>query len=669
VGFLAPWFLAGLAAVTLPVWLHLLRRHDSPPVPFSSLMFFERRAQSSIKHRRLRYLLLFALRAALVAMVALAFARPFLESGTAAGGGGAKLAILAVDHSLSMRQGDRLERARREALTTAARLGAGTRGQAIAFAASARLLTQPTQDAAELRAAIQSIGPADSRSSYGELARVVRTIADSAGRPLEVHLFSDLQKSSLPPAFADLRLPAGARLILHPVAGSPPPNWTVESVHAPRRLYDATKARVQATIAGFGTEGDRKRVSLALNGRVLETRDVEVPNGGRATVGFLSLEAPHGWSRGEVRIDSGDAFPADDRRLFSVERADASPILFVHEGRERRALLYFKAALEASAESAFRLEDATVEQAGAAPPSKYAFVVLSDVGSLPEPFASALRKYAEAGGSVWIALGPATAASRQTPLLSLPVAEERPGERGRFQVAAYLDPAHPSIRQAGQWEGVKFYQALRVDSDGARVAARLADETPVLLEKKLGEGRVLLFASTFDNISNDFPLHAAFVPFVEQTAVYLGGLGESLRDYPVDSYLPLRSARERGTAIEVIDPEGRRALPLEEAATAQTLALTQAGYYEVRRANGRHETIAVNPDPRESDLEMIPSETLALWQNTGQAASEGTRDAGGARSQQGLWWYALVIALGLALAESWVGNRHLSADRRQDEPA
>ena len=65
-GFLTPWFLAGAAAVGLPVWLHLLRKHKTTPLPFSSLMFFEKRTQSSIKHRRLRYLVLFALRTALV---------------------------------------------------------------------------------------------------------------------------------------------------------------------------------------------------------------------------------------------------------------------------------------------------------------------------------------------------------------------------------------------------------------------------------------------------------------------------------------------------------------------------------------------------------------------------------------------------------------------------
>ena len=54
-GFLAPWFLAGIAAVGLPIWIHLLKRHKTDPRLFPSLMLFEKREQSSVKHRRLEY--------------------------------------------------------------------------------------------------------------------------------------------------------------------------------------------------------------------------------------------------------------------------------------------------------------------------------------------------------------------------------------------------------------------------------------------------------------------------------------------------------------------------------------------------------------------------------------------------------------------------------------
>src|SRR5207253_10952894 len=78
-GFLAPWFLVGFLALGVPVFVHLLRKHVTIPRPVSSLMFFERGTVSSTRHRRLRYLLLFALRAALVLLVVLVFADPFVR--------------------------------------------------------------------------------------------------------------------------------------------------------------------------------------------------------------------------------------------------------------------------------------------------------------------------------------------------------------------------------------------------------------------------------------------------------------------------------------------------------------------------------------------------------------------------------------------------------------
>ena len=61
-GLLAPWFLAGLAGIALPLYLHLLKRQTRTPKPVSSLMLYESRTQSSTRHRRLRYFLLLSLR-------------------------------------------------------------------------------------------------------------------------------------------------------------------------------------------------------------------------------------------------------------------------------------------------------------------------------------------------------------------------------------------------------------------------------------------------------------------------------------------------------------------------------------------------------------------------------------------------------------------------------
>ncbi len=85
----------------------------------------------------------------------------------------------------------------------------------------------------------------------------------------------------------------------------------------------------------------------------------------------------------------------------------------------------------------------------------------------------------------------------------------------------------------------------------------------------------------------------------------------------VDSYIELRSAKERGAAIDVTEPDGTHPLSLKDATTAQTFQVTREGFYDIHRANGRQEMVAVHADRRESDLTPIPQETLVLWKNTG----------------------------------------------------
>jgi hypothetical protein len=662
-GFLAPWALAGIAAVGLPVWLHLLRKHKTTPLPFASLMFFERRTQSSIKHRRLQYLLLLALRAAVIALLAFAFARPFLQSRLAALAGGPKLTVLAIDNSFSMRDDDHLARAKRDAAQVASSLRDQDKLEVLAFGSQVHVM-------GDSPAAIQTIEPTDTRSSYAELSRALRSIAQTGAQaarmPVEAHLFSDMQKSSLPANFADLRLGDGVRLIAHPVADRRAANFAVESVNAPRRVYGSGKARVEATIAGYGTEQAKRRVSLMLNGRELDSKTLDVPAGGRAIAEFLPADLPFGLNRGEIRIDSADNLPDDDRFYFSVERAEARRVLFVHEARNQRDALYFRTALEAAAESAYALDAVPVEQSANLDPHKYAFVVLSDVGTLPASFETALRDYVRAGGSLLLALGRESALRSRVPVFDEPIIEARYyGRDGAlFQTAAWLDAGHPSIHNAQHWDDVKFYQAVRINPGAARVAARLGDDTPLLLEKQIGEGRVLVFASTFDNISNDFPLHASFVPFIEHTANYLARQEEGPSNYLVGSYLELRQAKEQGAAVEVLDPKGARALTLDEATRAQNMPLAMAGFYDVKRPNGRHELVAVNADRHESDLDVISADTLALWQNTAQGQQNAT--AGGEAETpkpMEFWWYVLIAVLGLAVAESLLGNRHLTVDQ------
>ena len=189
--------------------------------------------------------------------------------------------------------------------------------------------------------------------------------------------------------------------------------------------------------------------------------------------------------------------------------------------------------------------------------------------------------------------------------------------------------------------------------------------------QRIGEGRGLLFTSGFDNLGNDFPLHPAFVAFVDQAARYLSGAERRSVARQVDSYLDLRTAREGEAAstsgVEIVDPEGRRPLSLREAATAQSFKLSEAGFYQVRLASGRQDVVGVNPDRRESNLDVIPADVLALWQGKGPRtppsavavpASEGTQP-------YPLWWYIMAFALLAALSESWLASRYLGTPHEE----
>src|SRR5579863_2421583 len=378
-------------------------------------MFFEKRTQSSIKHRRLRYLLLLSLRVALLLLIALTFANPFVNRAGGAAGG-RKMLIIAVDNSFSMRYDDHLARAKQAAMNAVSQLNQGERGQVLAVGSRVHFLTQPVEDTSQIKAAIQGIQPSDEQSSYGELARALRTISQTSRIPLEVHFVSDMQKSSMPPAFADLRLGMDTNLVFHSVADAQDPNWMVESVTAPAKIYDPKKVRIQAVVAGSNTPATKRTVSLALDGKVLDTKSLDIPANGRASVEFVSLDSPHGFHKAEIRIEPNDSLREDDRFDFAVERTDPHPVLFLHDAGQQRDELYYRSALESVPEAGFVLEPLAVEQAANQSLSKYAFVVLSDVRALPPGLENSLRTYVAAGGSLLVSLGFNSSALQRVPV-------------------------------------------------------------------------------------------------------------------------------------------------------------------------------------------------------------------------------------------------------------
>jgi hypothetical protein len=454
-------------------------------------------------------------------------------------------------------------------------------------------------------------------------------------------------------------------------------------VSAPPELSDPKDpkhSRVQAVVAGFNSPAVTKVVSLIVNGKAMKTQKVNVPANGRATLEFSPLDVEYGFNRCEVRIENrggaGDAFPADDASVFAVRRSDPERVLFVHAASDTRSAVYFAAALNAAAQTSFVLQSVAAEQSTDIDPSRFSFVVLSDAVALPPIFEHTLDQYVTKGGNVFIAIGTRAASRVQIPVWGANVTGVHDYVRaGNAATVGKMDFTHPALAQAqpgrdnGGWAETKVFYAAAVEAGAASVVARLSDGTPLLLDKQVGEGRVLLFTSGLENLTNDLPLHPVFVAFVDQTARYLSG-DEQLRGSTiVDSFVQLRAGSGpvgTSTNVEVLDPDGNRPFSLSEARTAQTLRLARAGFYQIHFANGRDAVVGVNPDRRESDLTSIPDDILELWSGSaGGGAGEVSTQREVKYRFVSLWWWVMLLALALLVAESTLASGYMSTQREE----
>src|SRR5215471_16071188 len=103
--FLAPLFLLGALAVTLPVVFHLIRRTTRERTQFSSLMFLLPSPPRLTRRSRLEHILLLVLRCLVLCLLAVGFSRPFIKKAVPPESpSAARLIFVLVDTSASMRR-------------------------------------------------------------------------------------------------------------------------------------------------------------------------------------------------------------------------------------------------------------------------------------------------------------------------------------------------------------------------------------------------------------------------------------------------------------------------------------------------------------------------------------------------------------------------------------
>jgi len=667
--FLAPLFLAGLVAVGVPIIVHLTNRPKREAYAFPSLMFLQQVPFRSVRRQRIRHWWLLAIRAGLVVLVAAAFARPLLTrwSGTAGAFTAGQDVVILLDHSYSMRYGDRWQRGVAAARRAIEGLGPEDRASLVLFGDGALSRGQATGDHAALLAALGNAAPGFGATRYAAGLQLARDLLEQSTQPRRrVVLISDFQRAGWRPEDA-VRMPAGTSLDLVSLAG-PGANVAVTGLAVERTVRgQREEATISARVVNLGNAARRGlKLALEVDGRTVQTRTVSLDAGASGAAVFAAVPLSDRPARVVVRADPDD-LPVDDAQYAVVTSGDVIRVLFPAPGGSGRQASFVRQALQVGGNPRF-------EVSSGARLAGYQLVILADVAPGPAALAGSLSDFVRSGGGVLVLLGERAGAgawgSAWRALLGGAPGGTVESEAASGTTLAGLQYDHPVFApfrapKSGDFGAVRVYRYRRFDPDSdAVVLARYQDGAAAMVEHRVGKGRVLVWTSAMDNVWSDLPVQPVFLPLVHQIARYLAGFAERQTAFPVGYVLDLEAARglvggESDVSVE--SPAGRR---VELGSSTQAATLDAPGFYTVRGVGDQKAaSVAVNPDPAEGDLTPMDLDAFeAAVSPTGGSATvaspvNATVSQAERERRQGLWWYLVIGALILALAETLLSNR------------
>jgi hypothetical protein len=676
--FLTPLFLVALAGLAIPVLLHLIQKERKNVVQFPSLMFLRRIPYQSVQRRRIRHWLLLMMRLAALAMIVLAFARPFFKRadlGSAAASGAREIVVL-LDRSYSMGYGDRWQRALTAARNAVSGVGPTDRASIVLFGSGAEVALRSTSDRGRLQVVLAGLEPGAGATRFGPALKLAGSILGESALPRrEAILISDFQRSGWQGA-EGVRLPDGAVLTPVAISDRDPANVAITPVALQRSSFEG-QDRVTITAGGVNhsaSPANGVNVSLEFDGRAIQTRQISIAANGSASVSFEPITLSEHNVKGTVRLAS-DALERDNAFHFVLSPQEPIRVVIAERaGSPRDASLYLQRALAIGEAPRFQTTTTVADALTTDELARASVVVLNDA-PVAQSTAERLQRFVDGGGGLFVALG--DRASWPQPADVLPAAIGAPvdrsaGSTGRLGALEYGHPVFELFRapRSGDFASARFYGYRAVTaSPGAQVLARFDDGAPALLERKVGAGRVLIWTSTLDLYWNDFAVKPVFLPFVHRAVRYLAGYREPqpwrVVGDVVEPPAPAggRAADSASASRVVLTPAGQRVIIDEEG--PDVLELQEQGFYEIRTQSRESEApvvVASNVDLKESDLAaMDPQEIQAAAMGRAGGAA-GMVDAAppteaAQEAAQRIWWYLLFAGVLLLGAETIVANR------------
>lgn len=673
--FLSPWFLLGLLGVAIPLAIHLSRRQKAEKVVFSTIRFLKKTPQKMILFQQIRQWLLLLIRAAMIALLAIAFARPFLSQNVfEQAGWSPRSAVIMLDVSMSMQYSDVFDQAKEAVLEVLGSLHSGDEAALVTFSDGTEKVRELTTDLAQLSAYVRNLeAPGFKSTGYLPALRLADQMLRSARYPDKiVYLVSDYQRRAVGNFDTRWRLSPGVAFEGIKIGKEETTNLAVTEVKSPSQLIrDQEEHLIVGRIRNLGTRTlSEARVSLSIDEKNVETKNVDLTNKSEAVVTFRTKFRKRGIHLGALTV--ADKFFAPDNTFhFTVNVLQPLSVLGVVDTASAVETRWFESALGKRGRSPFHFDMVRAGEITNEMLQRYRVIALLNVGELAPARVAAIAAYLEKGGSLLIAPASRVAAPTFNRLFHglTPAAldQKRIATNGDFQSIGRINQRHPIIKAMGLGESGDFGAARfhghwsTKPTEGADVILRFDNGEAALLEKKVGKGHVLLFTSSLDMQWNNLPRQGMYVPLVHETLRYLAVHDEKRPSYTIGE--PVRLLLPVGNAVRVTGPNGAETiLTSTKGDDVFYQATDRPGFYDVR---GRQEknVLAVNVSPAESDLSFVdPEQVGAVLVNTArrapltQRAGAASIDAIAEKSQR-LWWWILLVVLFLGLGETLLANR------------
>lgn len=631
--FLHPAFLWALAALAIPVFIHLFQLRRFKRIDFPNVRFLAEVSQQTRARKKVQHWLVLLARLLALACLVLAFAQPYLPGADGATKAGERAVSLYIDDSFSMdgqnAQGRLLDQARKGAQDAVMAYGPTDRFQVLTGRFEGRQQVLLGRDEA-LEAAAQADASPFVRPISQVLARQREALARSEAPVKRGFLFTDLQRTTTD--VANWTNDSVVSTVIVPLPPGRPDNLSIDSA-----WFDIPVRRLgqqEALHVRIRNHGDQELMNvplrLAIDGRqrAIATFSVQPGSVVDTTLRFTSDRGGH--HTGSITLDDQPVV-FDDGLWIAYRVVEQLRVLLVSGGdaaSDRSVSDVFRNdrastgadSLHAFSTQAYRALDlASLERQD--------LVILNALPEVASGLAQALNTFVESGGSL-VVFPPSTRNAAG-------------GDPGRYAALFGQFGAAPpalmdtSLARVDRIDLDKpFYRDIfermqrNVDlpvarerwslrpAAGSDVLLRMQDGSAYLSRTPRGKGAVYLCATPLAEHAGNFTRHAFFITSLLRMAELSRPMGPLYHTIGAEVSIPLDGVELAGDAVPHLSgPEGLDLVPeIRRSHTGSALVLHDqdlpGGAYAVRLGADTLMTLALNPSRQESDLQAFSVEQL-----------------------------------------------------------